>query len=65
VAGCLARHGVVPFMHLTLTELGVKKKYHKEFNEDEATTVFHMIVANLAAQTTMMEPTEAKAVGVK
>lgn len=60
VRNCLARHGVRPSMHLTLTELGVKKKYHMEFNGDEATAVFHGIVANLEAESTMMEMATAK-----
>jgi uncharacterized metal-binding protein len=44
---CLARHGVQPAMHLTLTEVGVKKRYHAEFSEDEATAVYRSIVSNL------------------
>jgi uncharacterized metal-binding protein len=60
VRNCLARHDVKPSMHLTLTDLGIKKKYHMEFNEDEATAVFQGIVANLDAESTMMDLASAK-----
>lgn len=46
--GCLARHGVEPAMHLTLTELGIKKRFHLEFQEEEALAVYGRIVAALA-----------------
>lgn len=46
--GCLARHGVEPAMHLTLTELGIKKRFHLEFKEDEALAVYGRIVSALA-----------------
>jgi uncharacterized metal-binding protein len=62
---CLARHNVMPSMHLTLTELGVKKKYHMEFNEDEATAVFQGIVANLTAEVATLEPSETKTTWAK
>lgn len=50
VRNCLARHGVTPSMHLTLTELGIRKRYHMEFKESEATAVFEGVVANLQAE---------------
>lgn len=65
VRNCLARYDIKPSMHLTLTELGIKKKYHMEFNEDEATAVFQGIVANLDAESTMMELATVKSTAVK
>jgi uncharacterized metal-binding protein len=44
---CLARHAVQPAMHLTLTTIGVKKRYHAEFSEDEAAAVYRSIVSTL------------------
>lgn len=55
VRSCLARHGIEPSMHLTLTELGIRKKYHMEFNESEAMAVFEAVVANLADEATGRE----------
>jgi uncharacterized metal-binding protein len=49
---CLARHDVAPAMHLTLTELGIKKKLHMEYSEVEASTVYDSIVASLTGQGT-------------
>jgi uncharacterized metal-binding protein len=45
---CLARHGLGPAVHLTLTQLGVKKRFHADFDESEATSVFRRMVALLA-----------------
>jgi uncharacterized metal-binding protein len=47
VRSCLSRHGVEPTMHLTLTEMGIKKRFHMEFSEDEAAGVFRQLVAAL------------------
>lgn len=49
VLGCLARHEVKPDMHIILTKIGVKKRYHMAFSEDEAAKVFRRIVAALQA----------------
>lgn len=47
VKSCLARHDVVPEIHLTLTKIGVKKRFHMAFSEDEAVKVFRRIVGAL------------------
>jgi uncharacterized metal-binding protein len=60
VRSCLARHGVTPSMHLTLTELGIRKKYHMEFNETEATAVFESVVANLQAEAVGTQARDSK-----
>jgi uncharacterized metal-binding protein len=49
VRNCLARHGVAPAMHLTLTDLGIKKKLHMEYSEAEAAIVYESIVVSLEA----------------
>ncbi|QOZ55389.1 putative zinc-binding protein [Bradyrhizobium sp. CCBAU 53338] len=46
-AHCLARHGVKPTTHLVLTDVGIKKRFHKEFDESEATLVYRRAVAEL------------------
>lgn len=47
VRNCLARHGVAPKLHLTLTKLGIKKRFRMEFDEDQAVSVFRGLVAVL------------------
>lgn len=47
VKHCLARHGVAADMHLTLTKIGVRKRFHMMFSEDEAAKVFRRIVGAL------------------
>ena len=59
---CLARHAVQPAMHLTLTKVGVKKRYHAEFSEDEAAAVYRSIVSTLEdRQPIESEPEEMRA----
>ncbi|WP_029005877.1 putative zinc-binding protein [Azorhizobium doebereinerae] len=45
----LARHGVTPAVDVVLTDLGVKKRFHAEFDEDEAVRVYRSTVAALQA----------------
>ena len=47
VRDCLAWHDVAPAIHLTLTEMGVKKRFHTEFSEDEAAAAYQRVVAML------------------
>ena len=47
VCHCLARHDVTPAIHLTLTEMGVKKRFHTQFSEDEAAAAYQRVVAML------------------
>lgn len=47
VKSCLARHAVEPDVHLTLTKIGVKKRFHMAFSEDEAAKVFRRVVGTL------------------
>ena len=47
VRHCLARHDVTPAIHLTLTEMGVKKRFHTQFSKDEAAAAYQRAVAIL------------------
>ncbi len=49
VRNCLARHGVTPTYHLTLTEMGVKKRFRTDFDKEEAAAALRQMVALLAA----------------
>lgn len=40
VERCLARHGVSPVVHLVLTDIGIKKRFHMQFDKDEALEVY-------------------------
>ena len=44
---CLARHGVEAKMDVVLTDHGVKKRFHTEFDENEAVAVYRKIVQAL------------------
>lgn len=49
VRKCLERHGVVPNLHYTLSDLGIRKRYHCDFTAAEAAYVFERIRDNLPA----------------
>jgi uncharacterized metal-binding protein len=49
VRNCLARHGVEPKMDVVLTDHGVKKRFHTEFDENEAVAVYRRIVQALGS----------------
>lgn len=40
---CLARHGVVPDRHYTLTDFGIAKRQNTDFDESEAAFIFEHI----------------------
>ncbi len=44
VSRCLARHELEPSLHATLTDMGIRKRFHMEFDEDEAARVFREII---------------------
>jgi len=46
---CLARHGIEPERHHTLTELDVRKRFHMDFDETEAKRVFDHVAVDLPA----------------
>jgi uncharacterized metal-binding protein len=43
----LAQHGVSPLIHLILTDIGIEKRFHMEFDEDEAMAAYCRAVAAL------------------
>jgi len=59
VRNCLARHDVTPDLHVQLAEHGVRKRYHMQFDPDEAAAVAREVaddVALLAAERRMLQP---------
>ncbi len=47
VRSCLARHGIEPTLHYTLTERGLKKRFGEDFDRDEAESVVEHIAATI------------------
>lgn len=47
VRNCLKRHGVQPTRHHTLSDLGIRKRYHAEFTTEEAQRVFEVVRQDL------------------
>jgi uncharacterized metal-binding protein len=45
---CLARHGVAPSQYYLLSEWGVQKRYHEDFNRGQADEAVARIIADLA-----------------
>ena len=45
---CLARHGVAPAHYYLLSEWGVKKRYHEDFDREQADHAIARITADLA-----------------
>jgi uncharacterized metal-binding protein len=42
---CLARHGVTPVLHTQLGELGVRKRYHAQYDPAQAETITRALTA--------------------
>ena len=47
VKNCLKRHGVEPSLHYTLSALGVRKRYHLDFDRNEAEAVLAKVRQDL------------------
>lgn len=47
VAHCLLRQGVSPTAHLVLTDVGIKKRFHKDFDENDAAAIYRRAVTEL------------------
>jgi uncharacterized metal-binding protein len=47
VRSCLARHGIEPARQYTLTDFEIKKRFHMDFDENEAKRVFDHVSADL------------------
>ena len=49
VAATLRRHGLVPDAHVVLSDYGVRKRRHADFNQDEAERILdHAVAAAIA-----------------
>lgn len=48
VRSSLARHGVEPAVHVTLSEYGVKRRAHEDFDPDVAAELLERFTAELA-----------------
>lgn len=44
---CLTRHGIAPTWHHVLSNYGVRKRYHADFDRDEAEVVLERVIADL------------------
>lgn len=47
VKNCLQRHGIAPAKHYTLSELGIRKRYHADFDPGDAERVFAQVRQDL------------------
>ena len=49
VKSCLQRHGIAPTLHYTLSELGIRKRYHADFDRGDAQRVLARVHEDLQA----------------
>jgi len=56
---CLQNHSVVPTVHLELSSLGVKKKYHEDYDIELAGQILDSIQLKIAEQETSIANEEA------
>lgn len=47
---CLEKHDVEPEMHLQLGEHGVKKRFHADFDQDQAEQIVAMVTDGIASR---------------
>lgn len=50
VKSTLARHGIAPTLHYTLSEFGVRKRYHADFDAEEAKRVIAHVRENVRSR---------------
>lgn len=48
VEHCLKRHSVVANCHYVMSDLGVEKKYHQDFDKEQAEIVYKKIISELS-----------------
>lgn len=46
---CLSNHGLVPDLHIELTSLGVKKKQHEDFDQEQAHSLLEQIKGQISS----------------
>lgn len=49
VRGCMARHDLTPALHVTLTDLGVSKRQHMDFDPDDADRLLGLLIEQIKA----------------
>ncbi|HYJ42078.1 MAG TPA: putative zinc-binding protein [Steroidobacteraceae bacterium] len=49
VKNCLRRHGIAPTLQYTLSELGIRKRYHADFDVSDADRVIARVRDDLAS----------------
>lgn len=47
VEHCLQRHAILPDSHFVMSDLGVEKKYHQDFDKHQAEIVYKKIIDEL------------------
>ena len=47
VKNCLANHDIESTHHYTLTEYGIRKKYHMDFSPEDAIKIKAMVIADI------------------
>lgn len=60
---CLAQHGVAADHHFQLRELGIKKKYHTDFNREQADKVCAEVAARIRQYHTGSDTTHDSGTG--
>lgn len=48
VKSCLAAHDIEATHHYTLTENGIKKRYHMDYSPDDVVTIKNNVISDLA-----------------
>ena len=46
---CLERHGITPDQHVQLADCGVKKRFHEDFDREEAEEVINRVLDSIVA----------------
>ncbi|MCC7440306.1 MAG: putative zinc-binding protein [Bdellovibrionales bacterium] len=47
VKSCLARHGVEPTVHQVLSDFGIRKKLHEDFDPKQADEVYDLVAESI------------------
>ena len=47
VKSCLSKHDIESTYHYTLTDYGIKKKYHMDFSPEDAIKIKAMVIADI------------------
>lgn len=58
VKNTLARHAVQPTWHYTLSDFGVRKRYHTDFSPEDANEIVARVVEDLKPENNLTQDTE-------